>query len=259
MSFMVVQPGEGDIDEIVAPELAFSNGRFGKRDYLEPLGAANDGEWYNPCGGRGWRNVGRLIEIEGEGPSRYEPGSSQHQFLEQTWANWGPLLRAAARAYDVPVPWMAAIATIETGLWSNKPSRQASIVSPAGAIGVMQVMPSTARYLGFTPQEMTDPAKNTMAAAKLIAEKREKYGPHLPAIAASYNSGRLCSPGRNEWNLLADANYPRQSILYNNAAVEMGLGGPDWSKIAGVGLVVVALPVAYWISKGMPSWRSFLP
>jgi soluble lytic murein transglycosylase-like protein len=149
--------------------------------------------------------------------------------MMQNWRNWGPLLRAAASKYGVPVTWLLAIATMETGPWSDNPERQAKMVSPAGAIGIMQIMPATGSMLGVAPSALTDPAVNIDAGAKLVAQLAAKNPSGLPAISAAYNSGKVCGcakSGCNEWNLYADANYPRRVIEWNNTALAAGLGSP---------------------------------
>ncbi len=143
--------------------------------------------------------------------------------MANTWKNWGPLLDRAARKYAVPVSWLLAIATMETGAWSNDPNKQATITSSAGAIGVMQVIPSTAAIYGRTGAQMADPALCIDTAAQLVRDLNNRNVGGRPAIAARYNSGRLCSTGRNEWNLLADANYPRRVMEWNNAAILSGM------------------------------------
>jgi cell wall-associated NlpC family hydrolase len=64
-------------------------------------------------------------------------------------------------------------------------------VSPAGAIGIAQFMPGTAKGLGIDP---TDPVASLDAAAKLMSEYVQRYGNVASALAA-YNAG----PAGN-WN-----------------------------------------------------------
>jgi hypothetical protein len=214
------------------------------------------GSFSNPCGGRRWRTeADGTIAIEGEGASAYKPGTAQFRMMDQTWKNWKPFFIAASREYDVPLEWLLAIATVETGLWSDRPRTQETIRSYAGAIGVMQVMPATARMLGYEADQMLRADTNIMASAKLVDKLRTKYK-ELPAISAVYNSGRLCSAGRNEWNLFADGNYPRKAIMYNNAAHTMDLGGLRWPVIAGIGIGIAGVGAAAAITLGYLSLPS---
>jgi hypothetical protein len=209
------------------------------------------GVFTNPCGGKRWMTLpSGEIEVEGEGVPAYVPGDAGFETLVRTWQNWKPLFRASANKYDAPLSWLVAVANVETGLWSDNPAKQATIVSYANAIGVMQVIPSTASMLGFSASDMYDPAKNIDAGAKLIAQLRAKYY-ELPPISAVYNSGRLCSPGRNEWNLLADGNYPRKAILGNNAAIEHLDLGMSTAKMIGLGLIGAGVLAAGAIALGI--------
>lgn len=62
-------------------------------------------------------------------------------------------------------------------------------VSPAGAIGRYQVMPATARGLGYEPHEMFDPDKGRAAASKLLDELKATFKGDLAAMLVAYNAG----------------------------------------------------------------------
>lgn len=61
-------------------------------------------------------------------------------------------------------------------------------VSPAGAEGLFQLMPATARKLGLRPGEAFDPMKSAQAAAKLLSQLIKQYG-NLPDALRAYNWG----------------------------------------------------------------------
>ena len=73
------------------------------------------------------------------------------------------------------------------------------VVSPAGARGLMQVMPETARMMatklgkGFDRARLTsDPAYNAALGSEYLKQLLEEFGPSIALIASGYNAG----PGR---------------------------------------------------------------
>lgn len=89
----------------------------------------------------------------------------------------------AARTYNVPVPLLVAMAKVESEFDPNA-------VSGAGAIGIMQLMPSTAAALGVS--DPYDPRQNIMGGAKYVAQNIEQfknYSNGLELAIAAYNAG----------------------------------------------------------------------
>lgn len=62
-------------------------------------------------------------------------------------------------------------------------------VSPKGARGLLQVMPDTARGLGYSPADMADPAKNLDAGAAYMGQMLQRYGGDQSLALAAYNAG----------------------------------------------------------------------
>ena len=89
------------------------------------------------------------------------------------------MLRAAAQHSGLPGAFVESVAKVESGL-------DPKAVSPKGAIGVMQLMPDTARTLGVDP---TDPEQNIEAGARLLRELLLKYGGDVTKALAAYNAG----------------------------------------------------------------------
>ena len=100
------------------------------------------------------------------------------QLAAQVPSSLAPLFVSAAGTYGVPVSLLTAIAYHESRFETNA-------VSTAGAEGLMQIMPTTARRLGVTPFT----ARQAIAgAAELLSGYLRQYGSVQPALAA-YNAG----------------------------------------------------------------------
>jgi soluble lytic murein transglycosylase-like protein len=61
---------------------------------------------------------------------------------------------------EVPI-WQAARAYAESDFHPNS-------ISPVGALGLMQIMPSTGKELGLTPQQLMDPVKAIYASTAYV-------------------------------------------------------------------------------------------
>lgn len=84
----------------------------------------------------------------------------------------------AGATHGVPPRLLAAVGWVESRY-------QTDALSPDGAIGVMQIMPMTAKELGVNPH---DPVDAIDGAARLLASHERKFGSWDLALAA-YHSG----------------------------------------------------------------------
>jgi soluble lytic murein transglycosylase-like protein len=89
------------------------------------------------------------------------------------------LVREAAVRAGLPPAFVESVAKTESAF-------NPAAVSPKGAIGVMQLMPSTAKALGADPN---DPAQNIDAGARLLRELLLKYNGDVVKALAAYNAG----------------------------------------------------------------------
>ena len=137
----------------------------------------------------------------------------------QLMKRWEPLILQASRKFKVPAEWIRAVMRQESGgrtmMAGNVP-----IVSDAGAMGIMQVMPGTysemaAQYgLGTDPY---DPHDNIFAGAAYLRWLHGKYG--YPAMFAAYNDG----PGNIEDHLNRGRPLPKETRGYI-ASIAKSLG-----------------------------------
>lgn len=89
------------------------------------------------------------------------------------------LVRDAAQRTGLPTALVESVARVESNL-------RPDAVSPKGALGVMQLMPATARELAADPH---DTAQNIDAGARLLRDLLIKYDGNVVKALSAYNAG----------------------------------------------------------------------
>jgi len=142
----------------------------GISDYPSYTGGTSSGQSfadiYNTVMGLNTAGISRVKETA----SSIETGST----------SMDAIFEEAAKLYGVPLNLLKAMGKAESGFDANA-------VSPAGAQGVMQLMPATARSLGV--DDPFDARSNIMGGAKYISQQLEKYNGNIDLALAAYNAG----------------------------------------------------------------------
>lgn len=120
-----------------------------------------------------WQNSG----IQGMSFSDIYRNASKKMNIEESM---DAIFEEAADTYDVPVQLLKAMGKAESGF-------DAGAVSPAGAQGVMQLMPATAEALGVS--DPFDARSNIMGGARYISDLLNKYDGDMDLALAAYNAG----------------------------------------------------------------------
>lgn len=135
-------------------------------------------------------------------------------------SSWDGLIDEASRRFGIPRDWVRSVMRQESGGRASLNGRQ--ITSSAGAMGLMQVMPTTfaeltARYgLGGDPYE---PRANILAGAAYLREMYDRFG--LAHFLAAYNAG----PGRVEEHLRSGRPLPNETQRYVEALAPQLVSG----------------------------------
>ena len=93
---------------------------------------------------------------------------------------YSPLIAKAARRHGVSEALLHAVVRAESAYDPNA-------VSKGGAVGLMQLMPDTARGLGVT--DRTDPGQNLDGGARYLKKLLEVFKQDVRLALAAYNAG----------------------------------------------------------------------
>jgi soluble lytic murein transglycosylase-like protein len=103
---------------------------------------------------------------------------ASHSVPDTAWLN--PVILRAAQKYGVDAGLIRAVIKAESDF-------NPQAVSHAGARGLMQLMPSTARSLGVI--DSFDPEQNVMAGTRFLKDLLQRYGGDVDSALAAYNWG----------------------------------------------------------------------
>lgn len=131
------------------------------------------------------------------------------------------IVTEAARRFDLPPAWIDAVIIAESG-------GDPRAVSPKGAMGLMQLMPSTWAELrdrldlGDDP---FDPRANILAGSAYLREMLDRFG--SPGFLAAYNAG----PARYADHLTTGRPLPAETRAYVALLEPMLTGEPTGNAV----------------------------
>jgi soluble lytic murein transglycosylase-like protein len=151
---------------------------------------------------------------------------------------WSPYIAEASSRFGMPEAWIWRVMAAESGGRTRLGGRP--ITSPAGAMGLMQLMPGTwadmrARAgLGSDPH---DPRDNILAGSAYLREMYDRFG--YPGLFAAYNAG----PARYARHLATGRPLPAETVAYVAAVAGTDVVRPAGSTAAPARLFVSLSPV----------------
>ena len=119
------------------------------------------------------------------------------------------IINEASKKYSVPENLIKAVIKQESNYMPNA-------ISSKGAIGLMQIMPSTGALLGIEDKEsLKDPYTNIMTGTKYLSQMLNRYDGRLDLSLSAYNAGpNLVDKLQRIPNIDETKNYVKNIIGY---------------------------------------------
>jgi soluble lytic murein transglycosylase-like protein len=141
----------------------------------------------------------------------YPVSAKRQHFSSVNKEHFSSLIEQAAYKYQVDPKLVHAVVQTESAYNSDAVSR-------AGAVGLMQLMPATAKRFGV--YDRNDPDQNVDGGTRYLKYLLDLFGPNLQLAVAAYNAGENAVMKHN-YSIppyRETQNYVRQVLsLYNNS------------------------------------------
>lgn len=141
------------------------------------------------------KDLNRRVDLGSKAPT---------QNMQAVMNNYGAHISEMSKKYNVPE-------NLIYGMIQTESSGRTDAVSKAGAAGLMQLMPGTARGLGVT--DAFDPKQNIEGGTKYIGQMLKKFDGNVEQALQAYNWG----PGNMQKHIRGEKpNMPKETQAYAN-------------------------------------------
>ena len=145
-------------------------------------------------------------------------------------SDYRALIVREARAHNLPPSLVAGLIDVESG-------GQPSVISPAGAVGLCQVMPGEIIPGRPSKDQLLDPTVNVQTGCSLLAELMKAQGNEACALAAYYGGIYLGRPTDDGWRYVnmvegAAQNYREWDLTADDDFLQYAPLGQTWREAA---------------------------
>ena len=167
---------------LIALAAALGSAGAAQADVLE-VGAGGTVKVLSDASNATWASADDVDEVELIEGGAAVPATAVTVLTERGWSGaYANALVEVAKANDIS-PYLLEAVVWQESRWN--PSAR----SRAGAIGLAQLMPGTARDLGVDPR---DPVQNLSGGARYLRQQLNRFDGNVEKALAAYNAG----PGR---------------------------------------------------------------
>lgn len=146
------------------------------------------------------------------------------------------IIREASSTYNIPFAFIKGVIKTESNF-------NPTVISPVGAMGLMQLMPATASYLGV--KDPFDPRQNIFGGTKLLRILTNRYNGDINLLLSAYNAGEGAVDRYDGIPYAQTREYVRRVYSHYKHYQSEARSGPDASDaLATTGAPQPALPPA---------------
>lgn len=210
------------------------------RSGMQLISHIRDGGGGGDSGGSGTRRPRKKISAKHQRArsiAEQKRASSRHNAVPRSNREqaFDAIIREASATYNIPFAFIKGVIKTESNF-------NPTVISPVGAMGLMQLMPATASYLGV--KDPFDPRQNIFGGTKLLRILTNRYNGDINLLLSAYNAGEGAVDRYDGIPYAQTREYVRRVYSHYKHYQSEARTGPTSDALATTGTPQPALPPA---------------